>query len=54
MPEMQQEVRHVSFHKGMGGEKVQMPQVRQPEEPTGLREFLFQDFQKELDFYSCR
>jgi hypothetical protein len=52
MREMQQEILDVSFCKTTGGRKIQVPQVRQPEEQAGLRQFLLQNFQKKLSFYS--
>ena len=54
MPKMQQEVLNVTLSKGMGGKKIQVPQMWKPEEPAGFRQFLRQDIQKELDFNSLR
>jgi len=48
MPEMQQEVFPVPFNKRPRGEKVQVSQMREPEEPARFWEFLFQDLQEEL------
>jgi hypothetical protein len=48
MPELQQEVFPVPFNKGTGAGEVQVSQVREPEKPARVREFLFQDLQEKL------
>jgi hypothetical protein len=48
MPELQKEIFRFPLSERTGGEKVQMPKVRESEEPAGVRRLLCQDFEKKL------